>query len=157
MYSVRDAVDKEVFRLVEISERVLKESPTYTHMKFDSEKAANYIYGAIMKHDGWFLRVIVDENNVIAGGLICVCEPMAFSPDKVAYDITIMVEEEHRGRCLPQLVQVIEEYKVWAVAQGAKLIKMGVSSGISIDSAAKFFERLGFERIGSMHGFKVGE
>ncbi len=157
MYSVRDALDKEVFRLAEISERVLKESPTYAHMEFSMEKTANYIYGAIMKHDGWFLRVVVDEHNEIVGGLIAICEPMIFSNDKVAYDITIMVESDHRGRCLPQLVQVIEEYKTWAISQGAKLIKMGVSSGINIDGAAKFFERLGFERIGSMHGFKVGE
>jgi len=156
MYSVRDAIDKEIFTIVDISERVLRESPTYAHLEFNKEKAANYVYSAIMKRDGWFLRVIVDENNQIVGGLICVCEPMFFSPDKVAYDITILIEANHRGRCLAQLVQVIEEYKTWAVAQGAKLIKMGVSSGINIDSAAKFFERLGFERIGSMHGFKMG-
>lgn len=157
MYKVRDALPEEVFTLAELSERVLKESPTYTHMEFSKEKTANYIYSAIVKHDGWFLRVIVDDSNQVVGGLICYCEPMVFSNDKVAYDITIMVDKDHRGRCLPQLVQVIEEYKEWAISQGAKLIKMGVSSGISIDSAAKFFERLGFDRIGSMHGFKVGE
>lgn len=156
MYSVRDALDKEVFTLTDISERILKESPTYAHFTFSKEKTANYLYSAIMKHDGWFLRVIVDESDQIVGGLICYCEPLVFTDEKIAYDITIMVEKEHRGRCLPQLVQVIDEYKEWAVMQGAKLVKLGVSSGISIDSAAKFFERLGFERIGSMHGFKVG-
>lgn len=155
MYKVRDAVDKEVFRLVEISEKVLQES-TYAHMTFDKEKSANYLYGAIVKQPGWFLRVIADDSDKLVGGILCVCETSLFGPDKLAYDITIMVDEEYRGKCLPQLIQIISEYKDWAIAEGAKLIKLGVSSGINIDKASAFFERLGFERIGSMHGFKVG-
>lgn len=156
MYLVRDALPMEVFRLVEISEKVLSES-TYAHMKFDKEKTANYIFDGIKKRDGWFLRVIVNEDrNEIVGGLLCICEPTLFGPDKVAYDITIMMDEEHRGRCVRQLVQVVDEYKSWAIEQGAKLIKLGVSSGINIDKASLFFEQLGFKRIGAMHGLQVG-
>lgn len=154
-YTVRDAENWEVFRLVEITEKVLQES-VYSHIIYDKEKSANYIMDGILKRPGTFLRVIVDDANVIAGGIFCVCEEMLFSHDKVAYDITIMVDEEHRGRCIKQLVQIIDEYKEWATAQGAKLIKMGVSSGINIDKASQFFEAMGFERVGAMHSLRVG-
>ena len=157
MYTVRDAKDIEVFKLVEISEAVLKESPTYTHLAFDKEKSANYIYSAIMKHDGWFLRVIADENNEIVGGLLGCMETTVFGPDKIAYDVTVMMEIEHRGRCVRQLVQVVQEFKQWGIDNGAKLIKLGVSSGINIEKASMFFEHMGFERIGALHGYKVGE
>lgn len=157
MYTVRDAKDIEVFKLVEISEAVLKESPTYTHLAFDKEKSANYIYSAIMKYDGWFLRVIADENNEIVGGLLGCMETTVFGPDKIAYDVTVMMEIEHRGRCVRQLVQVVQEFKQWGIDNGAKLIKLGVSSGINIEKASMFFEHMGFERIGAMHGYKVGE
>lgn len=156
MYTVRDAVDREVFKLVKISERVLKESPVYTLTAFDKEKSANYIYGAIMKQPGWFLRVIANDANEPVGGLLCLCTDLIYGPDKVAYDITIMIDEEHRGKCLPQLVQIVNEYKEWALEQGAKIIKFGVSSGINIDHASVFFERMGFARIGAMHGIIVG-
>lgn len=156
-YIVRDAVDTEVFDIADICEAVLKEAPTYTHLTFDKDKAANLIYGAIIKQEGWFLRVIADDNNKIVGGLCCYCGESGFGPDKVAYDITIMVDEEHRGKCLKELVTIVNEYKEWALAQGAKVIKMGVSSGINMDKASTFFESLGFKRIGAMHGFVVGE
>ncbi len=155
MYSVRDALDTEVFLLAELSEMVMLES-TYSHMNFDKEKVANYLYGAIMKQPGWFMRIIVDDSNTPVGGMVCVCETSMWGSDKSAYDLTIMISEEHRGRCLRQLIQIIDEYKVWATEQGAKIIKLGVSSGINIDKASAFFEVLGFERIGAMHGLRVG-
>lgn len=154
-YTVRDAENWEVFRLVEITEAVLLES-VYSHITYDKEKSANYIMDGILKRPGTFLRVIADESDKIAGGIFCVCEKMLFSQDKVAYDITIMIDEEHRGRCLKQLIQIIEEYKTWAIAEGAKIIKMGVSSGINIDKASQFFEVMGFERVGAMHSLRVG-
>lgn len=155
-YTVRDAIDTEVYRLTEISERILAEAPTYANMTFDKDKTANYLYGAIVKQPGWFLRVIADEGNNVVGGLLCYCETSLFGPDKLAYDITIMVGEECRGRCLPQLLQIIGEYKQWATEQGAKVVKFGVSSGINIDKADAFFQLQGFERIGAMYGFKTG-
>lgn len=154
-YDIRDAKNYEVFRLVEITEKVLSES-VYSHISYNREKSANYIMDGILKRPGTFLRVIVDESDEIVGGIFCVCEQMLFSDEKVAYDITIMIDEEHRGRCIKQLVKIIDEYKEWAIAEGAKLIKMGVSSGINIDKASQFFEVMGFERVGAMHSLRVG-
>lgn len=156
-YIVRDAIDREVFTLVELSERVMLES-TYKHMNFSKEKVANYLYGAIIKRPGWFLRVIAKEDsNEIAGGLLCTCETTLFGSDKIAHDVTIMVTEENRGRCLKQLIQIIYEYKEWALDNGAKMIKLGVSSGMNIDKASTFYEKLGFQRVGAMHAFIVNE
>jgi GNAT superfamily N-acetyltransferase len=158
MYIVRDALEIEVFQLTDISERVLKESPTYTHMSYDKEKSANYIYGAIAKQPGWFLRVIAEKSSGrLIGGILCFCETVVYGPDKQAYDVTIMIDEEHRGKCTKQIVQIIEEYKEWALKEGAKVIKMGVSSGLNIEKASLFFEKLGYKQIGAMHAYVVGE
>lgn len=154
-YSVRDAVDMETYDVVDVCERVLQEAPTYSRMRFDRDKVANYVYGAIVKQPTWFLRVIVDEDNKIVGGICCQCVESMNGPDKVAFDVTIMLDEEHRGKCLKQIIQIVEEYKEWAIAEGAVVIKMGVSSGINMDKASVFFETLGFKRIGAMHGYIV--
>lgn len=156
-YSVRKAVDTEVFDIADICEAVLKESPTYSRTRFDKMKTSNYIYGAIMEQSGWWLRIIADENNRPIGGLCCHCEETLYGPDKIATDVTIMISEDVRGRCLKQIIQMVKEYKQWATEQGAVVIKMGVSSGINIDKASVFFESLGFKRIGAMHGYVLGE
>ncbi len=155
-YSVRDAHNYEVFELVEICREVLQESVTYRHMDFNKEKSANYMMDGILKRPNTFMRVIVDSDDKPVGGMMCVSEVAMFSNDKVAYDVTIMIDKAHRGRCIRQLIKIIEEYKQWATDEGCKIIKMGVSSGLNIDKAAQFFEHLGFERIGSMHGLRVG-
>jgi hypothetical protein len=154
-YYVRDARKEEVFKLAERSRLVLLES-TYAHMAFDANKTANYLYDAILKRPNWFLRVIAEQDtDEVIGGLLCYCEASLFGPDKVAYDITIMITKEHRGKCLRQLIQVIEEYKYWATLQGARIIKIGVSSGINIEKAERFLERIGFTKMGSMHGVVI--
>lgn len=156
-YSIREAREEEVFHIADICEAVLKEAPTYTALTFDKDKASNLIYGAIMKQQGWWLRVIANDADTIVGGLCCYCGESDFGPDKIAYDITIMVDEEYRGKCLKELIQLVDAYKTWALAEGAKVIKMGVSSGINIDKASTFFASLGFKRIGAMHGYILGE
>lgn len=155
-YTVRDAHGYEVDKLAAIAGRVLAESPTYTRMEFDHEKTANYIAGAILKQEGWFIRVIADENDEPVGGLIGACEPVLFGPDKIAYDITMMIDREHRGKCIRQFIQCCEDFREWAIANGAKIVKLGVSSGIKIDSISNVLERLNFARIGGMHAYIVG-
>jgi hypothetical protein len=158
MYLVRDALEIEVYQLVDLSQAVLKESPTYTHMAFDKEKSAFFFAKGINKEKQWFLRVIVEKvEGTVVGFILCVCEPSIFGPDKIAYDVTIMVDEAHRGKCTKQVVQLIYDYKEWALKEGAKVVKMGVSSLINIEKAELFFDKLGFTKIGSQHAIIVGE
>lgn len=156
-YVVRDAHGYEVDKLTAIVGRVLAEAPTYTRLTFDHEKTANFIAGAILKQDGWFIRVIATaDTDEPVGGLCGVNEVTAFGPDKVAYDLTMMIDKEHRGRCTWAFIQCCEDFRTWAIANGAKIVKLGVSSGIKIDSISNVLERLGFVRIGAMHAHIVG-
>lgn len=155
MYHVREARGTDIVELTDKSRQVLAES-IYSSLLFDPAKTANYIMGAILKQPGWFIRVIVDDADLVVGGLICCCSESIFGPDKIAQDITIMVLQEHRGRCTRQLLRIVREYKEWAIADGAKLIKMGVSSGMNMDKTSALFEHMGFKRIGAMHGIVVG-
>lgn len=158
MYLVRDALEIEVYQLVDLAEAVLKEAPTYTHMEVQKEKCAFFFMKGINKEEQWFLRVICEKDGgAVVGFILAICEPSIFGPDKIAYDVTIMVDEAHRGRCIKQVVQLVYEYKEWALKKGAKVIKMGVSSLINIEKAELFFDKLGFTKIGSQHAIIVGE
>lgn len=156
-YIARNPHGYEVDKLSAIAGRVLAESPTYTRLAFDHSKTANYIAGAILKQQGWFIRVIAQgDSDEPVGGLIGVCEETLFGSDKIAYDITMMIDKEHRGKCIRAFVQCCEDFRAWAIADGAKIVKLGVSSGIKIDAISNVLERLGFVRIGGMHAHIVG-
>lgn len=156
-YIVRDARGDDVDKLTAIVGRVLAEAPTYTRLAFDHEKTANVLAGAILKQKGWFIRVItLADTDEPVGGLGGICEDSLFGPDRIAIDITMMIDKEHRGRCIREFIQCCEDFRDWAIAEGASVVKIGVSSGIKIDSVSNVLERLGFARIGGMHAHIVG-
>lgn len=156
-YIVRDALGYEVDKLAAIAGRVLAEAPTYTRLTFDHEKTANYLAGAIAKKEGWYIRVIAKaDDDEPVGGIIGVCEETLFGHDKIAYDVTMMIDAAHRGRCTRAFIQCCEDFREWAIKNNAKIVKLGVSSGIKIDSISNVLERLGFIRIGAMHAHIVG-
>lgn len=156
-YTVRDARGGDVDKLAAIIGRVLAEAPTYERMTFDHEKTANVIAGCILKQDGWFIRVIADENDEPVGGIAGFIETSLFGPDKVAQDITMMIDKPYRGRCVREFIRCCCDYRAWAISNGAKIVKLGVSSGMKIDSISAALERLSFIRIGAMHANIVGE
>lgn len=156
-FIVRDAHDYEIDKLAAIVGRVWNESPTYTRLTFDHEKTVNYLAGAILKQEGWFLRVIaLADTDEPVGGLAGVCEPLLCSSDKIAYDISMMIDKPYRGKCFREFVQCCEDFRAWGLANGAKIVKVGVSSGIKIDSVSDLLERIGFVRIGAMHAHIEG-
>lgn len=149
-YVVRDAHFEEVDDCAKIVGEVWSET-IYATCAFDLDKCANMMMGGILKQDGWFLRVIADEvSGKPVGGLLGFCGLLHCSSDKVAYDVAMMVQMQHRGRCIRQFLQIVDEYKTWARADGAKIVKIGVSSGIKVDAFVDLFERAGWKRTGAI-------
>lgn len=155
-YIVRYARPVEVDEIAAIVGRVWDES-IYAPLTFDHEKTANLLVEGILCRPGWFLKVIAEkETNKVVGGLLGRIETILTSPDKVAYDVSMMIDKDHRGKCIKQFISLLDEFALWGAANDAKIIKVGVSSGIKVDSASTFLERLGFKRAGSMHSMVVG-
>lgn len=156
MYYLRDAHDYEVDILTKKAGEVWSEM-VYGHMKFDHEKTANALCGAILKQPGWFLRVIAHRHSEeVVGALLGICEEALCSKDKMATDVTIMVDATHRGHCTRQVIELLQEFRDWGIREDAKIIKIGVSSGINMDKFSLFMEKLGFARVGAIHAMVVG-
>lgn len=156
-YTVRDAHGYEVDKLASLVHRVWDES-IYAPLTFDHGKTANLLVEGILHRPGWYLKVIEHcDSGEPVGGLLGRLEVIATSPDSVAYDISMMIDKDHRGKCIKQFIELMHDFAEWGKNNGAKIIKVGVSSGIKVDSASAFLERLGFKRAGSMHSMIVGE
>lgn len=154
-YSVRDARPAEMDAIVAIGKAVHPES-TYAHLAFDAEKTAHLVIGAILRQPGWYLRLVTFD-DIPVGGIIGWCGAEMFSQDKIARDITFMLLPEHRGKCVLQIKQCIEDYKTWAIAvEQAKLVFIGSSSGFSPAGFSRVFAGLGFKITGVLHSIRVG-
>lgn len=148
-YIVRKPLDIDIEKLTDLGERVHGET-IYSHLAYDRDKVANLIAGAILEQPNWWMRVIALDRAIV-GGMICVAEQALCSSDVITRDVTIMVDKQHRARCLKQLVEMVELYKAWSVEQGAKIIFLGASSGVNVDGASKLFTALGFDYTGVLH------
>lgn len=149
-YIVRDAREEEVDEITTIIGEILGET-IYSALTFDHDMCANMVMGAILKQSGWFLRLVADEQSDKAvGGLLGWCGQFITSKDKIAHDVAMMIQLQHRGRCIRQFLQVVDEYKTWAHNDGAKIVKIGVSSGLKIDAFVELFERVGWKRTGAI-------
>lgn len=152
-YHVRNARMDEVPLLVTMGYKLHRESSTFRHMDYDVKKVAELGARAVLDESELFLRVIANKSDDVAVGMFLACMSTSyFGKDRVANDMLIMVEKEHRGHCYYQLQEIAGEYKLWARERGAKVIWLATSTGIETDKTSMLFASLGFPPVGKLHG-----
>tara|TARA_R110001592_G_scaffold131052_1_gene344642 strand:- start:17130 stop:17585 length:456 start_codon:yes stop_codon:yes gene_type:complete len=72
-----------------------------------------------------------------------------FTDQLIASDIIVYVRPERRGSLAA--VKLLKNYILWADQQNASHITLGISTGIHPEKTKRFYERLGFKTIGTMH------
>lgn len=152
LYLVREARMDELYHLVEMGDRMHKESSTFRHMNYDYNKVAQLGATAMQDDSELFLRVIArKENDVAVGMFLARIDTSYFGTDRIASDLLIMVEKEHRGHCYYQMQEIAREYKSWARERDAKIIWLATSTGIETDKVSMLFSSLGFPPVGKLH------
>lgn len=152
-YLVREGRITELYHLVEMGDRMHKESSTFRHMNYDYNKVAQL--GAAAMHDDseLFLRVIaLKENDTAIGMFLARMDTSYFGTDRIAVDLLVMVEQAHRGHCYYQMQELVRDYKGWARERDAKIIWLACSTGIETDKTSMLFASLGFPPVGRLHG-----
>lgn len=151
-YGVRDAKRSDVIDIVEMGERLHEES-VFRCMSFDKERVARLVLLAVNgRDDNLFIKCVEDiETHRVVGGLFAWTQVSWFGPDRVANDVTLMVDAPHRDKCFSQLVKIVSMYKEWAISRKAKLIHLSTSTQIDAERTGKIYEALGFPKSGSIH------
>jgi GNAT superfamily N-acetyltransferase len=78
--------------------------------------------------------------------------PYWFSEEVGAFDLCLFVVPERRGGTLA--VRLWRVFRGWAEARGAVDLTHGVSSGINIENAHRFFTGMGMTHVGGL--YKLG-
>jgi GNAT superfamily N-acetyltransferase len=142
---IRTATVEDIPRIVELG-AIMHQESRLNVLRFDREKVATLMRWIL--DTGQFIEVAEREGKVIGGFAGFVTDHWA-SQDSVAYDCGLFIEPEHRGGGFA--VKLVKHFREWAIGQGAKMVTIGINTGVEVERTAKLFELCDFERIGYLY------
>jgi len=139
---IRPATHNDIGAMLLLTERMHTES-TYRVYPLAIDRMAS-LFSALMAGQGCVF--VAEADGRICGMMAGYCEESWFTTAKVAGEYGVYVTPEARGA--RHAVGLVQAFRDWALAQGADLIQMGITTGITTERTADLYERLGFRRCG---------
>jgi GNAT superfamily N-acetyltransferase len=139
---IRFATDDDMGALLILAEQMHAESD-YRRYPFAIDKMARLFQGLM---DGAGVVLVAEQADRVVGVMAGYCEESWFTPAKVAGEYGVFVEPGARGAALA--AGLVRAFCAWAKEQGADLIQVGVTTGVTTDRTAQLYEKLRFRRTG---------
>jgi GNAT superfamily N-acetyltransferase len=146
MAYVRRLVPSDCRTIVNLARKFHAESPVHGPHVFDGDQLNTLLRAAI--NDPNYLPAACLDDGQIVGMMLLFHMPMFFGPASEVGDLAFYVVPGRRGTRAAQLM--LDYGEKWAVATGASVIRMGVTTGINNDAACSFFRKNGHREIGTL-------
>lgn len=144
---VRNINTEDVEPLIELGRHMHAQSPVFRPYPFHPHVLRSWFFAAIEKPDTFFCAVATEDKE-IAGAILACASPMIFSETRMSAELGFFVYEKYRGsRAAFALVNSFQE---WSKKQNCVTMDTGVFAGIDNDKAIRFYERMGYEKLGMM-------
>ena len=141
---IRFALACDVDRLVEMFGKLHAESH-YSNLPLSNEKLRAFFAGLI---DDGFLMVSQRDGKII-GMMAGAIHEHYFTDALFASDYVLYVEPAFRGGMTA--ARLLDSFTAWAIKAGADVVTVGTTTGINADQTGRFFEGMGFEKIGGLY------
>lgn len=141
---IRSATIDDLPTLLALGEAMHAESPRFAKMAFSAARLEETLRALILLPRGFV--VVAEIGGEIVGGMVAVCMTHWASEDLLATDLALFVRREHRGGLTA--ARLVRRYAGWAMGEGAKLIQLGVTTGVATDETAAMYEAIGLRRCG---------
>ena len=140
---VRQGDVDDIVQLVELGREMHAEAPSFSQMDYDPAKLLQL--GVMLSEQGGMFLAEKDDKEIV-GMFLGVIVPHYFGNDLMANDLCLFVKKEHRGStAAPRLVKAFEQ---WAWANGVKVLRFGISTGVEAKRTMKLYEKLGYSQNG---------
>lgn len=136
---IRYATLDDLDVLMDLAELMHQESPRYSRLSFNSDKVLALYVNLI--NTG--IVLVVEKDQQIVGGLAGFVAPHWFSDDLVASEFGVFLLPDHRGGTA--VVRLIKEFIRWSKDKGAKMIQIGVSTGVRTEETAALYKAIGLK------------
>lgn len=136
---IRAAENRDIARIVEMAERMAKES-NFSSLSFSPERVASMCKTLISNG----FAVVAEHDGEIIGGMLGDIHIPWFSGDSMGTDLGLYIEPQHRNGLLA--AKLIKRFEDWCIGFGAKQIRPGISTGSP--SAERLYKALGYQATG---------
>lgn len=140
---IRPATPDDMVAMIALGARMHAES-RYRVLSFSPAKLRTTLQFLLSAQTGFLW--VAEVHGEVVGGLAAMCAPHWASDDLMATDLALFMAPEHRGGMA--VARLVKQYRRWARAAGAKLVDLGVTTGVHTEETAQLLERLEFRRCG---------
>lgn len=142
---IRPATTEDLDAMLALGRHMHGESPRFSLLRYDETKVETLLYTAL-GDPAYFLMVAEQKDGDIVGGFLGFAATMWFSPDEVASDLALFIEQDRRGSMAA--VVLVRAFVAWARERQVKQISLGISTGIKAEETAKLYAALGMKMYG---------
>ncbi|WP_299962103.1 hypothetical protein [uncultured Roseobacter sp.] len=147
---LRDGVESDLPDLIQLAHEML-ESSGFSRFKPNPHKISSLFEFLIDDEDA--LLIVAIDRDQLSGFFAAEIVPLLFSDELLAVDVA-MFASSHSSKNLP-IRKISEIYLKWAKHKGASRAIFSQSTGVNTERFSKIFDRLDFQRLGSIHGFDL--
>ena len=135
---------EDVARIVDLGEMLHQES-TYRTIPYSRSKVATLMTKLIMA-DG--VVFVSKKNGVIVGGIAGGVTEHWFSEEHVGFEYSFFLEPGARHGITA--MRLMRAFSTWCRMQGAKSLRMGITTGINYESTKRLYLSMGFKFDGAL-------
>ncbi|HDL7723246.1 TPA: GNAT family N-acetyltransferase [Yersinia enterocolitica] len=147
---IRPATIDDIPALVALGARMHRES-RYVTFSFDEDKCAALAVSLINAEFGVVL--VVEESDQLVGWVAGGIGEQYFSHERMAFEYGVFIAMEHRGGTAGY--RLVKAFIEWAKNHGARVINMGITTGVHEERTGELYQRLGLARTGSLYSLEV--
>ncbi|EKN5124177.1 TPA: GNAT family N-acetyltransferase [Yersinia enterocolitica] len=147
---IRPATIDDIPVLVALGARMHRES-RYVTFSFDEDKCAALAVSLINAEFGVVL--VVEESDQLVGWVAGGIGEQYFSHERMAFEYGVFITMEHRGGTAGY--RLVKAFIEWAKNHGARVINMGITTGVHEERTGELYQRLGLARTGSLYSLEV--
>lgn len=140
--SIRVATLEDLPRILDLGEALHHESPRWSRMNFNRDKASAYIANLINQTNG--VVFLAERGGLIVGGIAGMVAEHWCSDDLLGYEVSLFMESGARGTMAP--ARLICALEAWCELRGALWTTAGTSTGLDPERTAGLYETLGWTR-----------
>jgi GNAT superfamily N-acetyltransferase len=144
---IRAPVAGDVEPLVEMGLRMHAES-AYAFLPYERNKVIRLVQ-SFLDDSSSRCGLVAEADGKLVGMLGGYLSEYFFCSEVVACDMVLFVDPAYRhGLAAMRLVRA---FRKWAIEHGARELCLAISTNVNADDTGRFYERLGFTRVGGVY------
>lgn len=130
--------------------RVLHDTSAYARVPYNEPKVE-----ALMRSlaAGAGVVFVVRKDGAIVGGIAGGVAPWWFSDELHGYEYSFFIAPEHANGITA--MRLMTSLRLWCKARGARVLRVGITTGIHQDKTAELYRLMGFREIGPLFEMEV--